>query len=184
MSLVATDGHRLALITCRATTAGEGRKPTTKCGSSCRARRCSSSAGCSAEGEGDILYERGENHLFFTLGERLLISRMIDGQFPAFERVIPKNNDKHVEFDRDRLTARSSASRCSSNERSRAVKFADRQGPGRDHLEQPGVRRSEGSPDGGLRRRAGARSASTRTTSSISSASSRPTRCRSSSRTR
>ena len=45
---------------------------------------------------------------------------MIDGQFPAFERVIPKNNDKHVEFDRDRLTARSSASRCSrTNDRAR-----------------------------------------------------------------
>ena len=37
---------------------------------------------------------------------------MIDGQFPAFERVIPKSNDKRVEFDRDRLTARSGAWRC------------------------------------------------------------------------
>ena len=59
-----------------------------------------------AEGEGDIQYERGENHLFFDIGGRLLISRMIDGQFPAFERVIPKSNDKRVEFDRDRLTQR------------------------------------------------------------------------------
>ena len=75
-----------------------------------------------AEGEGDILYERGENHLFFTVGERLLISRMIDGQFPAFERVIPKNNDKHVEFDRDRLTAAVKRVALLSNERSRAVK--------------------------------------------------------------
>src|SRR4029079_17181824 len=57
------------------------------------------------EGEGDIRYERGENHLFFEIGGRMLISRMIDGQFPAFERVIPKGNDKRVEFDRDRLTS-------------------------------------------------------------------------------
>ena len=74
-------------------------------------------------GEGDIQHERGENHLFFSVGDRLLISRMIDGQFPAFERVIPKNNDKHVEFDRDRLTSAVKRVALLSNERSRAVKF-------------------------------------------------------------
>ena len=47
-----------------------------------------------AEGEGDIQFEGGENHLFFEVGDRMLISRMIDGQFPAYERVIPKGNDK------------------------------------------------------------------------------------------
>ena len=76
-----------------------------------------------AEGEGDIRYERGENHLFFDIGGRLLISRMIDGQFPAFERVIPKSNDKRVEFDRDRLTSAVKRVALLSNERSRAVKF-------------------------------------------------------------
>ena len=76
-----------------------------------------------AEGEGDIQYERGENHLFFDIGGRLLISRMIDGQFPAFERVIPKSNDKRVEFDRDRLTSAVKRVALLSNERSRAVKF-------------------------------------------------------------
>jgi DNA polymerase-3 subunit beta len=76
-----------------------------------------------SEGEGEILYERGENHLFFSIGGRLLISRMIDGQFPAFERVIPKSNDKRVEFDRDRLTSAVRRVALLSNERSRAVKF-------------------------------------------------------------
>ena len=45
--------------------------------------------------------------LFFGVGGRTLISRMIDGQFPAYERVIPKGNDKAVEFDRDRRVRRS-----------------------------------------------------------------------------
>src|SRR6185312_4114044 len=76
-----------------------------------------------SEGEGEIQYERGENHLFFDIGGRLLISRMIDGQFPAFERVIPKSNDKRVEFDRDRLTSAVKRVALLSNERSRAVKF-------------------------------------------------------------
>ncbi len=76
-----------------------------------------------SDGDGDITYERGENHLFFEVGGRLLISRMIDGQFPAYERVIPKGNDKHIEFERDRLTNAVKRVALLSNERSRAVKF-------------------------------------------------------------
>jgi DNA polymerase III subunit beta len=76
-------------------------------------------------GEGDevVRFEKGENHLFFEVGGRVLISRTIDGQFPAYERVIPKNNDKHIEFDRDRLTNAVKRVALLSNERSRAVKF-------------------------------------------------------------
>jgi DNA polymerase-3 subunit beta len=53
----------------------------------------------------------------------MLISRMIDGQFPAYERVIPKGNDKRIEFERDRLTNACRRVALLSNERSRAVKF-------------------------------------------------------------
>ena len=53
----------------------------------------------------------------------MLISRMIDGQFPAYERVIPKGNDKTIEFDRERLTSAVKRVALLSNERSRAVKF-------------------------------------------------------------
>jgi DNA polymerase-3 subunit beta len=48
---------------------------------------------------------------------------MIDGQFPAYERVIPKGNDKRLEFERDRLTNAVRRVALLSNERSRAVKF-------------------------------------------------------------
>src|SRR5207237_195018 len=53
----------------------------------------------------------------------MLISRMIDGQFPAYERVIPKGNDKDIEFERERLTNAVKRVALLSNERSRAVKF-------------------------------------------------------------
>jgi DNA polymerase-3 subunit beta len=76
-----------------------------------------------AEGDGDVVFESGENHLFFEVGGRVLISRMIDGQFPAYERVIPKGNDKLIEFDRERLTSAVKRVALLSNERSRAVKF-------------------------------------------------------------
>jgi len=130
MGLVSTDGHRLAHIT-MARDGDKGKGKASKADAAADENRVILPRKTLLElgrllaetGEGDILYERGENHLFFQVGDRLLISRMIDGQFPAFERVIPKNNDKHVEFDRDRLTSAVKRVALLSNERSRAVKF-------------------------------------------------------------
>jgi DNA polymerase III subunit beta len=124
MGLVSTDGHRLAHITVARDTGkpAKGADAAEELRVILPRKTLLELGRLLGEGEGDVLYERGENHLFFTLGERLLISRMIDGQFPAFERVIPKNNDKHVEFDRDRLTAAVKRVALLSNERSRAVK--------------------------------------------------------------
>src|SRR6187401_3128653 len=125
MGLVSTDGHRLAHINvAREAARVKAAKSSEEEQRVILPRKTLLELGrLLAEGEGDILYERGENHLFFDIGGRLLISRMIDGQFPAFERVIPKNNDKSVEFDRDRLTSAVKRVALLSNERSRAVKF-------------------------------------------------------------
>jgi DNA polymerase III subunit beta len=122
MSLVSTDGHRLALITVSRDQAHSAKSNDEE--RVILPRKTLLELGkLLSEGEDDIQYERGENHLFFKVGGRLLISRMIDGQFPAFERVIPKGNDKRVEFDRDRLTSAVKRVALLSNERSRAVKF-------------------------------------------------------------
>ena len=126
MSLVATDGHRLALVNVdRPKTAAKGPKDGVP--EDVRAilpRKTLWELGkLLTEGDGDISYERGENHLFFDIGGRMLISRMIDGQFPAFERVIPKGNNKRIEFERERLTNAVRRVALLSNERSRAVKF-------------------------------------------------------------
>jgi DNA polymerase III subunit beta len=121
MSLVATDGHRLALVTVKRD--AKGRKDGEESRPILPKKTLGELARLMSEGEGDIAFERGENHLFFDVGGRLLISRMIDGQFPAYERVIPKGNDKHIEFERDRLTNAVKRVALLSNERSRAVKF-------------------------------------------------------------
>jgi DNA polymerase III subunit beta len=123
MSLVSTDGHRLALITVARDKARSRAKSNDEERVILPRKTLLELGRLLSEGEGDIQYERGENHLFFEVGGRLLISRMIDGQFPAFERVIPKGNDKRVEFDRDRLTSAVKRVALLSNERSRAVKF-------------------------------------------------------------
>jgi DNA polymerase III subunit beta len=122
MSLVATDGHRLALVT-MTREKPKGRKADEEMRVILPRKTLSELGRLLAEGEGDVNFEKGENHLFFEVGGRLLISRMIDGQFPAFERVVPKTNDKRVEFDRDRLTNAVRRVALLSNERSRAVRF-------------------------------------------------------------
>ena len=123
MSLVATDGHRLALVTVnRSSVDGEVRSDE-EVKVILPKKTLLELARLLLEGEGDIHYERGENHLFFAVGSRMLISRMIDGQFPAYERVIPKGNDKVIEFERERLTNAVRRVALLSNERSRAVKF-------------------------------------------------------------
>jgi len=119
MSLVATDGHRLALVTVKRD--GDADAPEVK---AILPRKTLGELGrLLTEGDTAVSYERGENHLFFEVGGRKLISRMIDGQFPAYERVIPKGNDKHIEFERERLTNAVKRVALLSNERSRAVKI-------------------------------------------------------------
>ena len=121
MSLVATDGHRLALVTTKREP--KGKKDAEELKPILPKKTLGELSRLLTEGDGDVAFERGENHLFFQVGDRMLISRMIDGQFPAYERVIPKNNDKHIEFERDRLTQAVKRVAILSNERSRAVKF-------------------------------------------------------------
>jgi DNA polymerase-3 subunit beta len=118
LTLVATDGHRLALVEVTHAVGVEE-----EAGVILPKKTLLELGKLLAEGEGDITFEHGENHLFFEVGGRVLISRMIDGQFPAYERVIPKGNDKHIEFDRERLTSAVKRVALLSNERSRAVKF-------------------------------------------------------------
>jgi DNA polymerase III subunit beta len=121
MSLVATDGHRLALVTVNRD--GKGNDEADEVKAILPKKTLGELGRLLQDGEEDIRYERGENHLFFDVGGRLLISRMIDGQFPAYERVIPKGNDKKIEFERDRLTNAVKRVALLSNERSRAVKI-------------------------------------------------------------
>lgn len=124
MSLVATDGHRLALVSA---SRGSGQDSKGKGGEDIQAilpkKTLWELSRLLVDGESDVTYECGENHLFFDVDGRQLISRIIDAQFPAYERVIPKQNDKKVEFERDRLTSAIKRVALLSSERSRAVKF-------------------------------------------------------------
>jgi DNA polymerase-3 subunit beta len=127
MTLVATDGHRLALVTVPRVAAPAAGDDAPAPAEELRVILPKKTLGelerLLAEGDSDVEFSRSENHLFFQVGGRLLISRVIDGQFPAYDRVIPKGNDKQIDFDRDRLASAVRRVALLSNERTRAVKF-------------------------------------------------------------
>jgi len=117
MSMVATDGHRLAFVRVQESPGKDAKTDVLL------PRKTLNEITRLIDGIESIEFSHGENHLFFRAGSRLLISRKIDANFPAYERVIPKSNDKHIDFDRDRLAAAVRRVRLLSNERSKAVKF-------------------------------------------------------------
>jgi DNA polymerase III subunit beta len=123
MTMVATDGHRLALVT---VPLAEAIKQEQK--AIVPRKTLIELARLLADGDDDVVYELGENHQFFTTNGRILISRINEGQFPAYERVIPKGNDKKIEFERDRLINAVRRVAILSNERSKAVKVDIQQG--------------------------------------------------------
>jgi DNA polymerase-3 subunit beta len=125
MSMVATDGHRLAFVSVQES---PGKKAKTDV---LLPRKTLNEVARLIDDAESVEFSQGENHLFLRAGSRLLISRKIDANFPAYERVIPKSNDKNIVFDRDRLSAAVRRVRLLSNERSKAVKFV----VGKDQVE-------------------------------------------------
>lgn len=73
--------------------------------------------------EKQVEFAGNENHLFFRLDKRLLLSRKLTGNFPDYERVLPKEQPHSIVVGRDDL--RSALERVSqfSDERSRAVRL-------------------------------------------------------------
>lgn len=52
-----------------------------------------------AEHDGDVQVSVSQNQIRFSLGDVILASRLIDGSYPVYERVIPEGNDKFLEVD-------------------------------------------------------------------------------------
>ena len=73
--------------------------------------------------EGDISLGMDGNHIFFEVGPRLLISRMLYGQFPNYDMVMPKANDKSIQFDAALFNSAIRRVALMADERSRAIRF-------------------------------------------------------------
>jgi DNA polymerase III subunit beta len=75
------------------------------------------------EGGDTLRYRRGQHHLAFQLGRRELICRILEGTFPDYERVIARDNDKLVVFERRALADAVQRVALLTGDRARAVKL-------------------------------------------------------------
>ncbi|MFU8798134.1 MAG: DNA polymerase III subunit beta, partial [Gammaproteobacteria bacterium] len=63
----------------------------------------------------------GNNHIRATTAEYTFSSRLIDGRFPTYDKVIPKDGDKHVVIDRLALKQTLTRIAILANEKSRGI---------------------------------------------------------------
>jgi DNA polymerase-3 subunit beta len=138
IAMVATDGHRLALAETTHKLAGlsnEARVLVPK-----KAMVEVQRLAAESEEDAEIEFARDDSNLFFQLGQRLLISRMLTGQFPPYEAVLPRENNKTVVIERNELNDALRRVSQLADQRSRAVKLA---------LSKEGIELSASSPEYG-----------------------------------
>ena len=116
---VATDGHRLAQVELPLPQGGAGMPgiivPRKTVGEVQRLVET---------GEGDVAVELSAGKIRFTIGNVVLTSKLIDGTFPDYARVIPVNNDKSLVVDKKDFEAAVDRVSTVSSERGRAVKLS------------------------------------------------------------
>lgn len=118
--MVATDGHRLALIEKQVELpglAGSYRALLPKKAMNEILKLASDDASKQIEFSGN------ENHLFFKIDKRLLLSRKLTGNFPDYERVLPKEHPHTLVLQREELKAAMERVSQFADERSRAIRL-------------------------------------------------------------
>jgi DNA polymerase-3 subunit beta len=75
-----------------------------------------------------VTIELSDTKIRFTIGSVVLTSKLIDGTFPDYQRVIPTGNDKKLVIDRQSFAAAVDRVSTISSERGRAVKLSIAEG--------------------------------------------------------
>ena len=118
--MVTTDGHRLAYVERKDLGAGT---PSEDIDVLIPRKTLAELTKLTSSFEGEIGLGADENHIYFEVGPRLLISRTLTGQFPNYEMVMPKGNDKKAEFDSASLGQAIRRVALMADDRSHAVRF-------------------------------------------------------------
>src|SRR5437868_688 len=122
ITMVATDGHRLSHIE-RNGEKFEGVSGEMK---TLIPKKCMDELKLLVDSTNDVEtidFAKDESTLFFRIGPRLLTSRQLTGQFPNYEAVLPKDNNKSVTVNCDDLTGAIQRVAQFADERSRAVRM-------------------------------------------------------------
>jgi DNA polymerase-3 subunit beta len=120
-AMVATDGHRLAWAQ---------RKASLKVAETTRVlvpRKAITELARLVEemgGEDTVSFQQGDGHLIFAAGGRTLASKVVEAQFPAYEKVVGVSGDKKVVVGRELLQSAIRRVSLLSSERGRAVRLS------------------------------------------------------------
>jgi DNA polymerase-3 subunit beta len=116
---VATDGHRLALAETEAPKGSSGLKGVIVPRKAVQeARRLLEDA------PETVTVEASDSKIVFRIGEAVLTSKLIDGSFPDYQRVIPKDNGRILTIDNQQFREAVDRVATVSAERSRSVKLS------------------------------------------------------------
>ena len=117
LTAVATDGHRLAVSHCQL-------PYDTKQQSSIIIPRKGivELIKLLDNGDNDVKCEIGNNFIRFSLNSLVLTSKLIEGKFPNYKMVIPKNGDKTVIINRDHLKSALSRAAILSHEKHHGIR--------------------------------------------------------------
>ncbi len=74
-------------------------------------------------GEEEMLFAQDDHHLFFKVGHRVLSTRVIEGQFPSYEKVIPADNPLEIVFAKEPMAGAIRRVSLLASQRSHAVRF-------------------------------------------------------------
>lgn len=116
---VATDGHRLARIEV-ALPAGASGMP----GVIIPRKTIGEISKLLEEGVGEVKISLSDSKIRFVCGSAILVSKLIDGTFPDYERVIPQGNDRIMEVDSQALAKAVDRVSVISADKARGVKLA------------------------------------------------------------
>jgi DNA polymerase-3 subunit beta len=116
---VATDGHRLAL--CQAEIDGELEEQQVIV-----PRKGVLELQRLMSGDGDLNIELGSNHIRIQLDGIRFTSKLIDGRFPEYERVIPKESANELKADRGVFQGALQRTAILSNEKYRGIRLVIR----------------------------------------------------------
>jgi DNA polymerase-3 subunit beta len=123
ITTVATDGHRLSMVNSPIDLSGAGASASYRALLPRRAMQELLKLASESGSDATISFSGDENHLFFRIGDRLLLSRKLTGNFPDYQRVLPKEHPHSIVLQRDDM--RSAIERVAqfSDERSRAIRL-------------------------------------------------------------
>jgi len=116
---VATDGHRLARAEIEAPAGSEGMP-----GIIIPRKTVGELQKLVDDPDVAVTIELSDTKIRFTIGSVILTSKLIDGTFPDYQRVIPTGNDKELVIDRQSFSAAVDRVSTVSSERGRAVKLS------------------------------------------------------------